>query len=87
MFPLRDENPSRSVPVFTRALIVINAAAFVYELTRGPELKSFVFAWGMVPARVTLALRYGEEPVVGPALTFISSMFLHGEWLHLIDNI
>jgi membrane associated rhomboid family serine protease len=87
MFPLRDENPSRSVPVFTRALIAINAAAFVYELVLGPELKSFMFAWGMVPARVTLALRYGEEPMTGPALTFISSMFLHGGWLHLIGNM
>ena len=87
MFPLRDENPSRSVPVVTRALIAINAAAFVYELTRGPELRSFVFAWGMVPARVTLALRYGEEPVVRPALTLITSMFLHGGWLHLIGNM
>ena len=87
MFPLRDENPSQSAPIVTRALIALNAAAFIYELVLGPELKSFMFAWAMVPARLTLALRYGEEPIVRPALTLVTSMFLHGGWLHLIGNM
>jgi len=87
MFPLRDENPSQSVPAVTRALIALNSAAFVYELVLGPELKPFMFAWAMVPARLTLALRYGEEPIVRPALTLVTSMFLHGGWLHLIGNM
>jgi hypothetical protein len=87
MFPLRDENPSQSAPTITRALIAVNAAAFVYELVLGPELKSFIFAWAMVPARLTLALRYGEEPIVRPLLTLVTSMFLHGGWLHLIGNM
>ena len=87
MFPLRDENPSRSVPVVTRLLIALNAAAFVYELMLGPELKPFVFAWGLVPARLTLALRYGEESAAVPALTLLTSMFLHGGWLHLVGNM
>ena len=87
MIPLRDENPSGTVPVITRALISVNAIAFVYELTLGPELKSFIYAWGMVPARLSLALRFGEEPVVAPSLTTLTSMFLHGGWLHLVGNM
>src|SRR5262245_51076496 len=87
MIPLRDENPSGTVPVITRALISVNAIAFVYELALGPELKSFIYAWGLVPARLSLALRFGEEPVVGPGLTILSSMFLHGGWLHLVGNM
>jgi membrane associated rhomboid family serine protease len=86
MIPLRDENPSLTVPVVTRLLIAVNAVAFLGELVMGPELRSFILDWGLVPARVTLAL-YGEEPVAGPALTALTSMFLHGGWLHLVGNM
>jgi rhomboid family protein len=87
MFPLRDENPSQTVPVITRALIVLNAAVFVYELMLGPDLKIFTYTWGMVPARLTLAVQYGEESIAGPGLTLLTSMFLHGGWLHLVGNM
>jgi hypothetical protein len=87
MIPLRDENPSRSIPVVTRSLIALNCLAFLFELTLGPDLRGFMFAWGLVPERVTLALRYGEEPWSGPALALLTSMFLHGGWLHLLGNM
>ena len=87
MFPLRDENPSHSTPVITRVLIVMNVAAFVYQIMLGEALGPFVYAWGMVPARVTLAVQYGDEPITGPGLTLLTSMFLHGGWFHLIGNM
>jgi hypothetical protein len=87
MIPLRDENPSQTVPVVTRLLIALNAVVFLYELLLGPELRPYISAWGLVPARLTLALRFGEEPVAGPALTVLTSMFLHGGWLHLVGNM
>ena len=87
MIPLRDENPSRSVPVITWLLIVVNAAAFLYQLMQGAELRAFLDVWGMVPERLTLALRGGEESLAGPGLTLLTSMFLHGGWLHLVGNM
>src|SRR5580765_2574947 len=87
MIPLRDENPSGSTPVVTIGLIAINCATFVYELILGPQLRDFMFQWGMVPERVTVALTTHHEPIVIPALTFLTSMFLHGGWLHLIGNL
>jgi len=87
MIPLRDENRSHSTPVITRLLIVMNAAAFVYELMLGADLRRFIFDWGMVPARLTLALHYGDEPLPVVGLSLLSSMFLHGGWLHLIGNM
>jgi len=87
MIPLRDENPSFSTPVITRAIIVINCAVFLYELMLGPDLRYFMFGWGLVPERLTLALHYHEEPVLLPALTLFTSMFLHGGWMHLIGNM
>ena len=87
MIPLRDENPSTTVPVVTRILIAINVAAFIYEVVLGPSLKPFLMEWGLVPERLTLALRYREEPWLVAGLTLVSSMFLHGGWMHLIGNM
>jgi len=68
-------------------LVAINVIVFVFELSLGPALRTFIFDWGLVPARLTLALRFGDEPMTGPALTVFSSMFLHGGWLHLVGNM
>lgn len=87
MIPLRDENPSQTVPVVARLLIAVNAVAFLYELMLGPELRPYINEWGLVPARLTLALRFGEESISGPGLTILTSMFLHGGWLHLVGNM
>jgi hypothetical protein len=87
MIPLRDENPARSAPVITRALIVLNCALFIYEFMLGPNLEGFINLWGMVPERVSLSLSGHGEPIIGPVLTFLTSMFLHGGWMHLIGNM
>jgi membrane associated rhomboid family serine protease len=89
MIPLRDENPIATVPVVTRALIVVNAAAFLYEVMLGPDLHDFLFTWGLVPARIHLALAEGFDPGfwTATALTFVTSMFLHGGWMHLLGNM
>ena len=86
MFPLRDDNPSQSVPVVTRTLIALNVLAFFWELSLGPALNPFVMNWGLVPVRFAHAFA-GTEPL-GPTLaTGLSSMFLHGGWLHLVGNL
>jgi len=71
----------------TIAIIALNVATFVYEVMLGPELREFMFRWGFVPARLMLAVRYHEEPVTLPALTLLTSMFLHGGWTHLLGNM
>jgi len=75
MFPVSDVIPSRTTPVVTIGLIVLNALAFLYELqlTR-PELQLFVQAFGVVPANFSW-----------PSL--ITSMFLHEGWMHLLGNM
>jgi membrane associated rhomboid family serine protease len=87
VIPLRDENPARTVPLVTRALIALNLAVFVYEVLLGPELRFFLFDWGFVPVRLTLAVRYGDVPLLPAALPVLTSMFLHGGWSHLIGNL
>jgi membrane associated rhomboid family serine protease len=62
-------------------------AAFLWELSLGRELERALFHLGVVPARYT-------DPTIGSYFTlleqmvpFLSSMFLHGGWLHLIGNL
>jgi hypothetical protein len=87
MIPLRDENPSGSIPVVTRGIIVLNCLAFGYELMLGPDLRSFMTDWGLVPQRLTLSLHDQQEPLIAPAITLLTSTFLHGGWLHLLGNM
>jgi membrane associated rhomboid family serine protease len=75
MIPLRDTQPSRTVPVVTILLIVINVLVFFYELSLDPWSRNHLIAqYGMVPEH----LRYS---------TFVTSMFLHGGWMHITGNM
>lgn len=86
MIPLRDDNPSQSTPVVTRALIAANALAFLFELSLGRSLGAFVQYWGLVPLRFEYAFA-GAEPLAPTVATALTSMFLHGGWIHLIGNL
>jgi membrane associated rhomboid family serine protease len=75
MIPLRDVIPSRTTPVITVIIIVLNLAAWIYELALPRErLPDFLNVYGVVPASFH-----------APAL--FSSMFLHGSWSHFIGNM
>ncbi len=91
MIPLRDRNPTRRTAYVTLALVIAAFAAFALELsvtaTGGdPALDSFFRQWGAVPADVTRALETGNY--LGQAtIGMVTSMFLHGSWLHLLGNM
>jgi membrane associated rhomboid family serine protease len=89
MIPVRDTVPRRRAPVVTWSIIAANFAVFLYELTLPPEaLEAFVHLFGVVPARFThpeWAMALGFP--VDDYWPFITSMFLHGGWAHLIGNM
>jgi membrane associated rhomboid family serine protease len=86
VIPLRDENPSSTVPVVTRALIVVNVGVFLYEVALGQGLAAFVGDFGLVPLRLLESFKGAENPLPVIA-TILTSTFLHGGWLHLIGNM
>ncbi|HEY9785848.1 MAG TPA: rhomboid family intramembrane serine protease [Candidatus Obscuribacterales bacterium] len=82
MFPLRDSNPSQSVPIFNIAIIVINVLVFLFEVSLGERGLNRLFQeFGLVPA--LFLERFGPFEVV----TMFTCMFLHGGWMHLISNM
>jgi len=86
MIPLRDDNPAQRIPVVTRALILANIAAWVFELTLGDGLPDFLRDWGVVPGRLIASLA-GDTSLPVELATVFSSMFLHGGWMHVIGNM
>ncbi len=56
MIPLRDNAAPRRLTPVNVALIAVNIAVFVYELSLGPRVAAFVEKFALVPAAVTRAL-------------------------------
>ncbi len=86
MIPIRDTVPSRTFPIVTIGLIVINSLVFLYEVSLGRGLSEFVMNFGLVPVKFFHNSEMGFQPV-SRFLPFFTSMFLHGGWLHVIGNM
>ncbi len=82
MLPLRDNVPTRHFPIVTVALIVANVLVWVlYQL---PDLQGSVDELAYHPCEVE-----NSCPTVGEdwPLTALTSMFMHGSWMHLLGNM
>lgn len=89
MFPLRDENPTVRKPYFTILFMAICILVFLVQISGGEEAaQNFIYRYGLIPSRFISNdyLPYSTNEV-SPYLTLISSMFLHGGWMHLIGNM
>lgn len=81
MFPIKDHNPSGRTPYVTYALITLNIVIFLsYVSLMGDReaILAFYSKWALVPGWV--------NDGVG-LYTFVTSMFLHGGWMHLGGNM
>ncbi|MDW7710481.1 MAG: rhomboid family intramembrane serine protease [Deferrisomatales bacterium] len=88
MIPIRDTIPSRRVPFVMYGIIACNALVFFYELGLSPrELHLFLHHYGIVPARYSDPGIAAHFSLVDQAVPFVSSMFLHGGWLHILGNM
>ena len=94
MFPLKDDIPTRTTPLITVALIALNVLVFLYQLSLQGEgspdglraSRDFILEFGLVPCRLTGACEPGSW-LLPPALTVLTSMFLHGGLLHVGGNM
>ena len=85
MFPLKDNVPTRSFPLVTVALIAANAAVWIfYQL---PDLDGSVVELAYQPCEVVSSCPPGTAVGEGWEVTWLTSMFMHGGWLHIIGNM
>jgi membrane associated rhomboid family serine protease len=75
MFPIRDTQPSYSRPIVTVIIILINVAVFLHEITLDEYSRNSLIAhYGLVPRHFHFS-------------AILTSMFLHGGWMHIIGNM
>lgn len=85
MFPYLDTVARRYPPIVVWSLIAANSLAFLYQVGLPPLVhERFLFDHALVPARL-----FGDLRHVAPSdwTPFLTNMFLHGSWLHLILNM
>jgi rhomboid family protein len=89
MIPLMNTIPSRRLAVMTYTLIAINCAVFLFQIGLSPRgLERFLYTFALIPARYFAPLPFGEADLtLFDYLPFITAMFLHGGWMHLIFNM
>ena len=99
MFPLRDENPTELTPVVTFIIIALNVLVWVVvqQAGAGDGYLASLCSLAAIPADITGSLVAGDVIQLGPEatcqvsglgwLTILTSMFMHGSWMHLIGNM
>jgi membrane associated rhomboid family serine protease len=100
MLPYHDENATRRTAVITLAIIAANVVSWLVVQGAGADLPlaKSVCNLGLIPGELTGALGPGAQFPMGEGLVcvtdpgrqfshVITSMFLHGSWMHLIGNM
>lgn len=89
MIPFRDSVAIRYPPAVTWVLVATNAIVFLFQLALPPPaLERFLATFALIPARYFDGLGVVAPPAsILDYLPFVSNMFLHGGWLHLILNM
>jgi len=88
MIPLKDDNPVRTVPFITYALIAGCVAVFLWQLSLGARIEAAIYAYGLIPDVLLGDARLPPEVAAVPAwATVFTSMFLHGGVMHLLGNM
>jgi membrane associated rhomboid family serine protease len=80
MFPVGDDNVKGAGPSFVNwVLIAINVLVFIFQATMDPSsMQEFVNRYGVIPVEIL----QGNN-----LISLLTSMFLHGGWMHLIGNM
>jgi membrane associated rhomboid family serine protease len=87
MIPIRDAIRSKNFPAVNVLIIGLNIVAFLWELLQGPNLKEVFYLYGMVPLRYSNPELASHFTSFQQYLPFLTSMFLHGGFLHIIMNM
>ena len=87
MFPIKDDNPTETVPFITFILICLNILIFFYQMGLDENVRaSLIFDYGFKPSHFFSNI-YQADSQVAPLFTIFTSMFLHGGILHLLGNM
>ncbi|HSN69183.1 MAG TPA: rhomboid family intramembrane serine protease [Thermoanaerobaculia bacterium] len=86
MIPLRAVSPRTSIPWVTRTMTVVLLAVFAAQLASPRIGEALIRVFGFVPARLFNPSLFGYS-ILEAAITLVSSIFLHGGFVHLAGNL
>jgi len=87
MIPLRDTVRTKNYPVVNTILIGVNVLIFLVQMTQGNGWNRFIYIYGLVPARYSVPQISTYFSLPSQILSFLSFMFLHGGFWHLLGNM
>jgi membrane associated rhomboid family serine protease len=89
LFPIGDDNPTRIAPLVTWALIGATVMVFLWQTSLGPSGgEHAVYRYGVIPAVLFGKARLAVDlAAVPPYATLVTSLFMHGGWMHLGGNM
>ena len=88
-FPISDVNATKNKPIITWIILVCCILIFIYQKNFDYHFEQkIILTFGMIPSVLFKIKQLPDELVTIPSyMTLISSMFLHGGWMHLIGNM
>ena len=87
MIPIRDTIRAETYPIVNGLIITVNVLFFFVELSQGERLNRFIYIYGLVPARYAIPQISAYFTSGQQVMSFLTFMFLHGGFLHLIGNM
>jgi membrane associated rhomboid family serine protease len=88
MIPLKDDVPTRTFPIITVSIVLVNIFIFLWfrMLFTGSEM-TLVYRYAFVPKELLVSLASRPDLLPYNVLTIFTSMFLHGGILHIAGNM
>ena len=87
MIPIRDNNPSKTFPIFTLLIIAANVLIFLYQISLGPEAGELIASMAAIPFHVVnMGNSLSQKDIPIPA-TLFTSLFFHADLMHLGGNM
>ena len=88
MFPLSDDSPRKVAPIVTWSIIGACVLVFLWQSALGAKAGEIaLYQYGMIPARLFGMAKLRSHAAIPTSATVLTSMFLHGGWLHVGLNM
>jgi membrane associated rhomboid family serine protease len=81
MIPIRDQIPTRRVPVVTYFLIAVNILVFGVMWLGGSAQDAWVYQFALIPLNITTGVDLGD------VFDIFTSMFMHAGFAHIAGNM
>ena len=81
MIPIRDDLKTHYTPIVNYGLILINVLVFLWMFVNSANLENIFYEYALIPANPQDGVNLRD------ITAFLTSMFMHGGWMHLIGNM